>query len=94
MPSETPITASLTLLGLGRKLRMRWKNGICWVGRGVGFCEDEVVVIRGFFFVSVWDSSSTVVEGSRVVFEVDVLVLWMVDEPIAQCPCQTGLKVA
>ena len=73
---------------------MRWKSGICCVGRGVGFREDEVVVIRGFFFVSVWDSSSMVVEGSRVVFEVDVLVLWMVGEPIAQCPCQRGLKVA
>ena len=83
MPSETPITASLTLLGLGLKLRMRWKNGICCVGRGAGFCEDEVVVIRGSLFVSVWDSSSMVVEGSIVVFEVDVLVLWMVDEAIA-----------
>ena len=28
-----------------------------------------------------------VVEGSVVVFEVFVLVLWIVDEAVAQCPC-------
>ena len=87
MPSETPMTASLTLLGLGLKLRRRWKNGICCVGRGIGFCEDEVVMIPGSFFVRVWDSSSMVVEGSVVLFEVFVLVMWMVDEAVAQCPC-------
>ena len=93
MPSETPMTASLMLLGLGLKLRRRWKSGNCCVGRGVGFCEDEVVVMLGSFFVSVWDSSSMVVEGSIVVFELVVLVLWMV-EAVAQCPCQRGLKIA
>ena len=87
------MTASLMLLGLGLKLRRRWKSGICCVGRGIGFCEDEVVVILGSFFVSVWDSSSMVVEGSIVVFELVVLVLWMV-EAVAQCPCQRGLKIA
>ena len=94
MPSDTPMTASLTLLGLGLKLRRRWKNGTCCVGGRIGFCEDEVLVILGSFFASVWDSSSTLVEGSIVVFEVVVLVLWMVDETIAQCPCQSGLQVA
>ena len=88
------MTASLTLLGLGLKLQRRWKNDTCCVGRGIGFCKDEVVVILGCFFVSVWDSSSMVVEGSRVVFEVVVLVLWMVDEAVTQCPCQRGLKFA
>lgn len=60
----------------------------------MGFCEDEVVVILGSFFVSVWDSSSMVLEGSIVVFEVVVLVLWTVDETIAQCSCQSGLDIA
>ena len=85
------MTASLTLLGLGLKLRRRWKNGTCCVGRGIGFCEEEVAVVPGPFFVRVWDSSSMVVEGSIVVFEVAVLVLWVVVEPIAQRSCQIGV---
>ena len=83
MPSETPITASFTLLGLGRKLRRRWKNGICCVGRGDGFGEDELVVSDSFV-VRVWDSSSTVLEGSMVVVEVVVLLLQIVDEAATQ----------
>lgn len=42
------MTASLTLLGLGLKLRRRWKNPICWDGRALDFGEDEVVVVVSF----------------------------------------------
>ena len=88
MPSETPMTASLTLLGLGLKLRRRWKAVPCWVGRGFGFDESEVVVVLSSFGLRVWDSSSMVVEGSIVVL---VLVL-VFDDAIAPCSCQRGLR--
>ena len=59
IPSETPMTASFTLLGLGLKLRRRWNSVIDWGGRGVGFSKDEVVVVvEGA--ERVWDSNSTV----------------------------------
>lgn len=86
MPSETPITASLMLFGLGLKLRRRWSNDICWVRWGVGI--GEAVVAEATCGGRVWDSSSMEVEGSMVVAEVViVLVLLVVDDVVAECSC-------
>ena len=65
------MTASLTLLALGLKLRRRWSSDICWNRWGVGVGENEVVM--GAFGAKRCDSSSMLVEGSMVV--VDVLVV-------------------
>lgn len=77
------MTASLTLLGLGLKLRRRWKNPICWAGRALDFGEDEVVVVVSFE-VRVWDSNSMVVEGFIVLV---VLMLLVADNADAPCSC-------
>lgn len=44
MPSETPMTASLILLGPGLKLRRRWSSDNCWGEWELGAGGDEVVV--------------------------------------------------
>ena len=77
------MTASLTLLGLGLKLRRRWKNPICWDMRALDFGEDEVVGVVSVE-VRVWDSSSMVVEGFM---EVVVSMLLVADNANAPCSC-------
>ena len=66
------MTASLMLLGLGLKLRRRSRRDICWVGWGAWVGED---VVMGACGVTVWDSSSMLVEGSIVVAEVLVVLV-------------------
>lgn len=78
------MTASLTLLGLGLKLRSRWKKPICCGGRPLDFGEDEVVVVVDSFEVRVWDSSSIVVEGFM---ELVVLMLLVADNADVPCSC-------
>lgn len=67
------MTASLTLLGLGLKLRRRWSSDDWSVRRGFGVGEKELVM--GAFGAKRCDSSSMLVEGSMVVVEVLVVLV-------------------